>query len=269
MPLPAASEQPAKPKPAIFETTVMHTIPEPATGRTELQPAVPSQQHQAHASSTAQTATAGSVDPNLPILRDAAPPLDNSLPDPLDTLGHTGLRGERLDLLNSAVLQNELPALKVAFDATIMREQIQSVLFGKARPNYSVESCEVDQATYLPGEGVAIRYEVVVKDRLSPERLKPLVVAMVFPNQLACALYMRDKLAPLVELTRGRPDLAPFATPAAMIEPLNMALHVFPIDGELPALVRRPTHGACARCSTRPYRQRWAIRSMSKPARLS
>jgi thiamine kinase-like enzyme len=61
---------------------------------------------------------------------------------------------------------------------------------------------------------------------------------MLFPNQLACALYMRDKLAPLVALTRGRPDLAPFATPAAMIEPLNMAVHVFPIDGELPALVQ-------------------------------
>ncbi|MDQ2998919.1 MAG: phosphotransferase, partial [Chloroflexota bacterium] len=171
------------------------------------------------------------------ILRDATPPLDNDIPAPLDTLGHTGLRGERLDLLNSAVLQGELPGLKAAFDPVIMREQIQLALFGKARPNYTVERCEVDQATYLPGEGVTIRYEVLVKNGLSNEQLDPLVVAMVFPNQLACALYVRDKLAPLVELTRGRPDLAPFATPVAMIEPLNMALHVFPIDGELPALV--------------------------------
>jgi hypothetical protein len=236
MPIPAASEQTAKPKPAIFETTVMHTIPEAATGRTELQPSLPrDQQRPAEPANAARTDDTISVDPS--ILRHAAPPLDNSIPQPLDTLGHTGLRGERLDLLSSTVLQNELPGLKAAFDTAIMSEQIQAILFGKARPTYVVERCEIDQATYLPGEGVAIRYQVLAKDRLSQEQLHPLVAGMVFPNQLACALYLRDKLAPLVELTRGRPELAPYATPAAMIEPLNMALHVFPIDGELPALV--------------------------------
>jgi ABC-type multidrug transport system fused ATPase/permease subunit len=220
-PAPAAPDQAAKPKPAIFETTVMHTIPEAATGRTELYPA------------QADTPDAARETP----APQPAPPTTDSLPSPHATLGHTGLRGERLDLLNSAVLQSELPALKAAFDAAIMGEQIQSVLFGKARPHYTVERCVVDQATYLPGEGVAIRYEVTVRDRRSQATLEPLVAGMVFPNQLSCALYMRDKLAPLVELTRGRPELAPFATPAAMVEPLNMALHVFPIDGELPALV--------------------------------
>jgi len=236
MPIPAAHDQTAKPKPAIFETTVMHTIPEAATGRTELHPAQ-SRQHGADGSSATRTPNGSDAAQDISLLRDAAPPLDNDIPVPLATLGHTGLRGERLDLLSSTVLQSELPGLKAAFDTAIMSEQIQATLFGKARPNYMVEHCEVDQATYLPGEGVAIRYEVSVKDRLSEEQLQPLVVAMVFPNQLACALYLRDKLAPLVELTRGRADLAPYATPAAMIEPLNMALHVFPIDGELPALV--------------------------------
>jgi ABC-type multidrug transport system fused ATPase/permease subunit/thiamine kinase-like enzyme len=214
MPLPPAPEPAPKPKPAIFETTVMHTVPQPQ------------QQNQAGAPAAPQS---------VPQSRPA--PTTDSLPPPQATLGHTGLRGERLDLLNSAVLQSELPALKAAFDTAIMAEQIQTVLFGKARPHYNVERCAVDQATYLPGEGVAIRYEVLVKDRRSQATLEPLVVAMLFQNQLACALYMRDKLAPLVELTRGRADLAPFATPAAMIEPLNMVLHVFPIDGELPALV--------------------------------
>jgi aminoglycoside phosphotransferase (APT) family kinase protein len=158
--------------------------------------------------------------------------------DPHAATDHRGLRGERLDLLNSAVLQSELPGLKAAFDIATMREQIQAVLFGKARPNHTVERCEVDQATYLPGEGVAIRYTVEVRDRASQQTLTPLIAGLVFPSQLACALYMRDKLAPLIELMRGRPELEPFATAAAMVEPLNMVLHVFPVDGELPALVR-------------------------------
>jgi thiamine kinase-like enzyme len=68
------------------------------------------------------------------------------------------------------------------------------------------------------------------------------VIGMVFPTQLACALYVRDKLAPLVELMRDRPEIAPFTIPAAIVEPLNMALHVFPIDGELPALVGASNH---------------------------
>jgi aminoglycoside phosphotransferase (APT) family kinase protein len=78
---------------------------------------------------------------------------------------------------------------------------------------------------------------VVAKDRITLQTFEPLVIGMIFPSQIACALYMRDKLAPLIELMRGRPELTPFATPAAIIEPLDMILHIFPIDGELPALV--------------------------------
>jgi ABC-type multidrug transport system fused ATPase/permease subunit len=151
--------------------------------------------------------------------------------------GRSGLRGERLDMLNSPVIQRELPGLRAAFDTATMRQHIQSLLFGKARPQVMIDRCEVEQATYLPGEGVAIRYETKITDRGTGQTLTPIVVGMVFPSQLACALYMRDKLAPLVELMRGRPEIALFTTPAAIVEPLNMALHVFPIDGELPALV--------------------------------
>ncbi|MBK9714890.1 MAG: ATP-binding cassette domain-containing protein [Kouleothrix sp.] len=206
-----AADQPppdeAKPKPAIFETTVMRTIPpdaQPAaTDRTEIYPARP-----------------------------PAPPAGRPAQS-----GRSGLRGEKLDVLNSPAIQSELPGLRGAFDSAAMREQIQSVLFGKARPGYTVERCEVDQATYLPGEGCAIRYEITFKDRASQQVLRQLVVGTVFPTQLACALFMRDKLAPLVELMRGRPEVAAFAAPAAMIEPLNMALYVFPVDGELPTLI--------------------------------
>ena len=210
---PPAQQPPAPPTPAqpaaTFETTMLRAIPptppeaQAATGRTELQPA-----------------------PKL-----AQPPVQAG------QAGRSGLRGERLDLLNSQAFREEFPSAAIAFDPAAMREQIQATLFGKARPNYTIEKCELDQATYLPREGVALRYEVVAKDRITLQTIQPMVVGMVFANQLRCALYMRDKLAPLVELMRGRPEITPFATPAAIIEPLNMILHVFPIDGELPALV--------------------------------
>jgi hypothetical protein len=48
---------------------------------------------------------------------------------------------------------------------------------------------------------------------------------------------MSDKLAPLATRMRKRPEVAAFATPAAMIDALNMVVHVWPVDGELPTLV--------------------------------
>jgi ABC-type multidrug transport system ATPase subunit len=216
----------ATPEPAIFETTVVRAVPAApaaATGRTEQYPVQPGY---ADGRSTMRIA-----EDELHDLRAGKAPQAGV------RAGPSGLRGERLDLLHSPAFQSEFPGITTAFDAQAMREQIQSLLFGKARPNYVIEQCELDQATYLPGEGVALRYDLVAKDRVTLQTIKPRVIGMVCASQLSCALYMRDKLAPLVELMRGRPELTPFATPAAMIEPLNMILHVFPIDGELPALV--------------------------------
>jgi ABC-type multidrug transport system fused ATPase/permease subunit/thiamine kinase-like enzyme len=240
---PAAPEQEDKPKPSIFATTVMRTIPEPpappatgdapaaATGATQLYPA----QKPADPAPAGRSGTR-STDADIRTRR-AAIQAQRDMPVSAGQAGRSGLRGEKLDILNSPVIQGELPGLRAAFDTAAMREQIQAVLFGKARPSYTVEQCEVDQATYMPGEGCAIRYEVLVRDRTTQKTFAPLVVGLVFPTQLAAALYMRDRLAPLAELMRGRPEIAPFAAPAALIEPLNMALYVFPIDGEMPALV--------------------------------
>jgi thiamine kinase-like enzyme len=238
---PAAPEQDDKPKPSIFATTVMRTIPEPAqaTGQPPAAATGPTQFHAAQTpAAPAPTSRSGTRSTDADIrARRAAIQAQRDMPVSAGQAGRSGLRGEKLDILNSPVIQGELPGLRAAFDTAAMREQIQSVLFGKARPSYTVEQCEVDQATYMPGEGCAIRYEVLVRDRTSQKTFAPLVVGLVFPTQLAAALYMRDRLAPLAELMRGRPEIAPFATPAALIEPLNMALYVFPIDGEMPALV--------------------------------
>ena len=129
-----------------------------------------------------------------------------------------------------------------------MRKHIQATLFGKASQDFVIKACEIDQATYLPDEGVAIRYAVTINGRTSGAIRESIVVGMVFPTQLACALYMRDRLAPLVELMRGRAEIVPFATAAAIVEPLNMALHVFS-DRRRAVGARRCDRSAAYACS--------------------
>ncbi|MEO7908161.1 MAG: phosphotransferase, partial [Roseiflexaceae bacterium] len=85
--------------------------------------------------------------------------------------------------------------------------------------------------------GCVLRYQLLVKNSSTGQKLEQIVVGRIFKEQLACALYMRDKLVPLATLMRGRPEMAPFTAPVAMIEPLNMVVYAFPIDGELPTLI--------------------------------
>ncbi|HEX9438570.1 MAG TPA: ABC transporter transmembrane domain-containing protein, partial [Roseiflexaceae bacterium] len=193
-PAPAQAAPTHQHKPAIFETTLMRTIPLP-TAAAPNQPATP-----------------------------APPPAAPQL------------TAEQLDLRNSAVVQRELPGLQIAFDAEAMRGYLQPVLFGKTQTRYTIERCTPGKAIYA-GDGCVLRYQLEVSDSASGQTLEPLVVGRIFQDQLACAVYMRDRLAPLAALMRDREEIAPFAAPVAMIEPLNMVVHVFPIDGELPALV--------------------------------
>ncbi len=204
LPTPAPSRAPeektdAKPRPAIFETTVMRTIPQPAAQASPPEPT--------HAAG-AQTSAPRSV-PN---------------------------GSAWLDPLRSPVLQDELPGLPTAFDGESMREYLQLALFGKSHTRYRIERCAPGKAIYV-GDTCALRYELVVKETSSGQTFQPLVVGRIFQDQLGCALYMRDKLLPLATLMRGRAEIAPFTAPVAMIEPLNMVVYSFPIDGELPTLV--------------------------------
>ena len=139
----------------------------------------------------------------------------------------------QLDPLSSATIQAELPGAQAAFDADAMRGYLQSALFGA---DYMIERCEPGQSVYT-GTSCIVRYPLEVKDSASGQVIEPLVVGRVFRDQPTAAQYLRDKLAPLAERMRGRAEIAPFRTPVALIEPLNMVVYVFPIDGELPVLI--------------------------------
>jgi hypothetical protein len=145
------------------------------------------------------------------------------------------LTGAQIDPLRSEVLRTELPGLRDALDEQTMRPRLQALLFGESQ-RYQIARCNPGQAIYLGGDFCGLRYEMEVNDIANQRMLEQLVIGRVFQQHDACAAFMRDKLAPVVERMRGREDLMPFVTPAAVLEDLNMLVHVFPIDGDIPAI---------------------------------
>ena len=147
------------------------------------------------------------------------------------------LTESQLDPLHSATLQQDLPGLAAAFDELAMKAALQAALFDQARPKATIESLELDQATYIPDECCVLRYLLTLKDSANGQTRDVLVSGRVLPSQQACADYANTSLMPLVELMAGREEIASFDTPVAAVEPLHMAVHAFPIDGELPTLM--------------------------------
>jgi ABC-type multidrug transport system fused ATPase/permease subunit len=217
---PAAPGTPdAKPRPAIFQTTLMHTLPPSASA-----PA-PEQQ----GAEPPLALSVGEAPASQPSPREAVAPQPQA--------ASRRLEDSQLDPRHSPILQQELPGLQTAFDDQAMQGYLQTALFGKANARFTIARCEPSEAGYLPDGTCLLRYDIEVQDGSAGQPLQTLVSARIFRDQLACAVYLRDKLAPLAALMRGRPEVAPFATAAMMIEPLNMVVCIFPIDGELPALV--------------------------------
>ncbi|MGH8904403.1 MAG: phosphotransferase [Egibacteraceae bacterium] len=130
-----------------------------------------------------------------------------------------------LDPLANPALQRELPGLVTAFDGKRM-----GALLGAALGT-PITACSPGKATYLPGDSCLVRYQVQVASA------DHVVCGRVFPDRAASACYVQDQLAPLADRVVGRPELAPFSDLIAHIQPLAMAVSVFPVDGDLPMLV--------------------------------
>ncbi|MBK9712678.1 MAG: phosphotransferase [Kouleothrix sp.] len=143
----------------------------------------------------------------------------------------------QLDLLHSHALQQELPGLALAFDEPLMQAALQGALFDTLRPRATIEGCEVEQATYVPGECVILRYTLTIRDAQSGQAREALVSGRLFPSRAACDAYAAERLQPLVGAVADRDEVALFDAPVGVIADLHMALHAWPIDGDLPALM--------------------------------
>jgi Phosphotransferase enzyme family len=139
--------------------------------------------------------------------------------------------------------QEALPGFATALDEEAMKGYLQEALFGSDRPGYTVKRCTPKRPRYIPGECCTLRYQCEARNGASGAVVELIVRGRLFPDRGTCAAYMSEKLAPLVARIRGRPEVAAFAAPAAVIEPLNMVVHVWPIDGELPTLVEATDRG--------------------------
>jgi hypothetical protein len=153
--------------------------------------------------------------------------------------------GARLDPLGSGALERELPAIRTAFDAEAMRGHLQAALLGPAGPA-TVRRCRPAQAIFLDGECCVVRYELDVQDGAG--RVRPaLVTGRFYADPDRAAAYAAERLPPLADRVRGRPEVAPFAVPAARVDALGMVAQVFPVDGELPTLVEATDPAVAAR----------------------
>lgn len=150
------------------------------------------------------------------------------------------------DLLHSPAFQYKWPAVQTAFDAVAMQAHLQQAFFGATDAatgtnHYTIVQCKPGKASYLNGEGCLLRYEIQLQQAASGETTAALLLAHIFADLAEAEAYLHGRLAPLATKVKGRPELAPFANsprgPLALIEELNMVVSVFPLDGELPALI--------------------------------
>src|SRR5207247_5009664 len=118
-----------------------------------------------------------------------------------------------------------------------MRRHLQAALRGKSGNGNMIGRCERRQAVYQPDYGCVVRYALEVCHRTGRPLGQALASACLFPSARSSRQHFETRLRPLAAAMRGRPEVAAFSAPAALLEPLAMAVTLFPTDADLPTLV--------------------------------
>jgi ABC-type multidrug transport system fused ATPase/permease subunit len=143
-----------------------------------------------------------------------------------------------VDARRSAALRRELPAVDVLLDVAAMRERFSQSLVNGARERIELAECARPRALYMPGAGCLVRYDVVFADRAGGRPFRTTVTARLYRDAGAGAAFLRERLAPLAADAGRRDETRAFATPVAWVAGLPMLAYAYPIDGDLPTLVR-------------------------------
>jgi len=141
------------------------------------------------------------------------------------------------DLPRSALLREKVPALAAAFDVERMKPTLQDVLIGPAADHYSITSCSPGKALYLLDHNINMQYKLTIQDNTEQQTINTLINARIFRDLSDCQTYLDQMLMPIAARMKDRQEIKPFANPVAIVEPLNMTLSAFPIDGMIPTLV--------------------------------
>lgn len=145
---------------------------------------------------------------------------------------------DALDARTSRRLRDLLPGLGAAFDEPRMRQVLQTALLGDAAHGSVIERCEREHAVFVPDQRCVLRYTIEVREPGGGLIGPALVSVRLFPSAHAAREHLDSCLRPLAAAMRGRDEITSFATPAAVVEALCLTASLFPIDGDLPALVR-------------------------------
>lgn len=152
-----------------------------------------------------------------------------------------------IDPVASPVLQRELPGIADAFNEQHMRDWLQVALFDQQHAYHPIDNCEVEQATYLSGEGCVVRYLLTLGGAGAPS--EPLLVSgYVFGDAERAAAFFHERLEPLA----ARAGNTPFARPIALRDSPAMVVFAYPIDADVPELIDA-NDGALMRARLAPY----------------
>jgi Phosphotransferase enzyme family len=136
-----------------------------------------------------------------------------------------------LNPLASASLRLRFPHLSAAMDGAVMRPLLQRLLLDGTE--LVADGCDRPKAE-VSGNFCWLQYPLQVR-RPSGDHDELLVLGVMFAEPDGAATFERDVLAPLAARLPKSAGAAP--TPTGVLEPLRMAVSVFPVNGLLPTLV--------------------------------
>jgi len=137
-----------------------------------------------------------------------------------------------LDPLRSESLRRALPGLPQALDATAISPGLQELL----ADDWVLDWCAPGKVLVEPREGATLRYRVGVRHTPSGRVAEHLIGARMFLTRDHAEDWAGRTLASLRASVDGREDLRPFARVFRHVAPLNLVVHAFPLDPDLPGL---------------------------------
>ena len=145
----------------------------------------------------------------------------------VSTVGGAFYRGNSLDLRNSSGFVASHPGLPTAFDGPAMAVALSDAL------GVGVVACRPDEALFEPDGYCMVRCNVELAGGDTV-----VVSARLFGDADAAEVFLADALdQPAADLD-GRSHRPPVPVLATTMPRLAIAVSVFPVDGELPSLVR-------------------------------
>ncbi len=118
-----------------------------------------------------------------------------------------------------------------------MKQTLQDLLLDPKDGRYAIVGCIPGKALYLLDHNINMQYKLTIQDNTEQQTINTLINARIFRDLSDCQTYLDQMLMPIAARMKDRQEIKPFANPVAIVEPLNMTLSAFPVDGMIPTLV--------------------------------